>query len=197
MFQSRLDELKALLDRAEFTTRLGAIDADDALEMSYSMLSQLKEVRGRVFVIGNGGSAGLASHFCTDLMRTLGIGATTFSDSNILTCFANDFGYENVYKMPLERTLRPEDLLVSISSSGASPNIIEATRFAKSKRIATITLSGFEEDNPLRELGELNIWLGSHDYGLVESGHFFLLHTLIDSYSACRKKLQSFAKFID
>ncbi len=193
MFCERLDELKKLIDRCVYTTRLGEIDAGDALKMSHFLLEQVSKVGGIVYVIGNGGSAGIASHFCTDLLRTLGIAAATFSDSSILTCFANDFGYENVYKMPLERNLKTKDLLIAISSSGRSENIVTAAMLAKEKKVTTLTLSGFDSDNSLCKLGDLNFWLDSHDYGFVETGHFFLLHTIVDTFNTCKKKSNSSA----
>lgn len=194
MFCERLEELKELIEKCVYKTRLGEIEGDDALDMAHFLLEQVSRVGGIVYVIGNGGSAGIASHFCTDLLRTLDIAAATFSDSNVLTCFGNDFGYENVFKMPLMRNLKPNDLLVAISSSGKSANIVEAARLAKERKVTTITLSGFEDGNPLSKLGELNFWLNSHDYGLVETGHFFLLHTIVDTFKGCKKKSNSLAK---
>jgi D-sedoheptulose 7-phosphate isomerase len=193
MFSKRLDELVALIDQGLYSTHTKLIQADEALEMAHFLLQQVSKVEGIIYVIGNGGSAGIASHFCTDLLRTLEIPAATLSDPNILTCFANDFGYENVYKIPLMRNLKSRDLLVAISSSGKSPNIIEAAKVAREKKTPLLTLSGFSPLNPLRGLGDLNFYLDSSDYGLVESGHFFLLHTIIDT---CTKKpnIQSAAK---
>jgi len=188
MFNERLEELKDLIDRCIYSTRLGEIDATDALEMAHFLLEQVSKVDGIVYLIGNGGSAGIASHFCTDFLRTLGIAAATFSDATTLTCFGNDFGYENVYKMPLERNLKSNDLLIAISSSGKSENILAATKVAKEKKVTTITLSGFDSNNPLSKMGDLNFWLDSHDYGLVETGHFFLLHTIVDTFNVCKKK---------
>lgn len=185
MFKKRLNELTHVLDRCHYSTRNGVIEASKALEMFHFLLSQISKMGGIVYVIGNGGSAGIASHFCTDLLRTVGVSAATFSDSNILTCFANDFGYENVYKLPLSRNLRAHDLLVAISSSGTSKNILEAVSIANEKKASVVTLSGFDSDNPLRQVGDLNFWLNSHDYGLIETGHFFLLHTVVDT---CRIK---------
>jgi len=185
MFKQRLDELTEVLDRCVYSTQKETIKEQEALEMAQFLLNQVAKVEGIIYVIGNGGSAGIASHFCTDLLRTLQIGAATFSDSNIITCFANDFGYENVFKLPLMRNLRSQDLLVTISSSGQSPNIVEAAKMAKEKCVPVVTLTGFSTHNPLRRLGELNFWLDSHDYGLVETGHFFLLHTVIDT---CKTK---------
>lgn len=191
MFLERLEVLGRVLQACSYTSKDKAIEGSKALEMAHFLLGQVKQVRGIIYVIGNGGSSGIASHFCTDLLRTLELPAATFSDSNILTCFANDFGYENVYKLPLSRNLRGEDILVAISSSGRSANILEAVKLAQEKKIPIITLSGFAIDNPLRQMGDLNFWIDSSDYGLVEMGHFFLLHTLIDTYQTCQSQLKN------
>ena len=177
--------MSGVLDQCSYSTRTEAIDGDEALEMAHFLLYQVAKVEGIVYVVGNGGSAGIASHFCTDLLRTLEMASATLSDSNIITCFANDFGYENVYKLPLMRNLRSRDLLVAISSSGQSPNIVEAAQLAHERKVPVISFTGFSPHNPLRRLGDLNFWLDSHDYGLVETGHFFLLHTIVDT---CKTK---------
>lgn len=182
MFSKRFSELGKLIDSCHYSTQTTAISSNEALEMAHFLLHQVALVEGIVYVVGNGGSAGIASHFCTDLLKTLEIPAATFSDSNILTCFANDYGYENVYKLPLFRNLKSRDLLVAISSSGQSPNIVEAASVAREKKAPLITLSGFSASNPLRKLGNLNFFLNAKDYGLVETGHFFLLHTIVDTY---------------
>ena len=153
----------------------------------------MSKIEGIVYVIGNGGSAGIASHFCTDLLRTLKIASATLTDASALTCFANDFGFENVYKMPLQKNLKSHDLLVAISSSGKSQNIIEAVKLAKEKKTAVMSFSGFDPNNPLRKLGDLNFWLDSHDYGLVEMGHFFLLHTIVDTCKIRSESLKTSA----
>ena len=100
----------------------------------------------------------------------------------MMTCISNDHGYEEVFRKPLNTLLRKEDLLVVISSSGKSQNIINACATAIEKEVPLITLSGFRSDNPLRKLGDLNLYLEALDYGLVEMGHFFLMHTVIDSW---------------
>ena len=193
MFGHRLTALAEVIGKCVYSTQNTLINEDQAIDMALFLLQQVTKVGGIVYVIGNGGSAGIASHFCTDLLRTLEIAAATFSDSNILTCFANDFGYENVYKLPLLRNLRSQDLLVAISSSGKSVNIVEAVKVAKEMKIPSICLSGFSPDNPLRALGDLNFWLDSDDYGLVETGHFFLLHTIVDTCKTRSKNLMTSA----
>jgi D-sedoheptulose 7-phosphate isomerase len=140
----------------------------------------IQATKGIVYVIGNGGSAGIASHFANDLLKALHIPSQTLYDSNLMTCLSNDLGYEHVFSFPLEKLLKPNDLLVVISSSGKSPNILNATRVAIQRNVPLITLSGFLASNPLRSQGSLNFWIDRSDYGLVESAHFVILHSLID-----------------
>ena len=140
----------------------------------------IKKNNASVYIVGNGGSAGIASHFCIDLLNALGIATFTLVDSNVITCFSNDYGYENSFSKALEVLIRKNDLLVAISSSGQSPNILRSAAVAKKNCASVVTLSGFKENNPLSEMGDLNFWLDAKDYGLVETGHFFLLHTIID-----------------
>lgn len=204
MFEERLEQLKETVDRCECILhpkqpgRSEKIDSRRALEIVHFLFNQAMRVEGMVYAIGNGGSSGIASHFCTDLLRTLEMSATTISDANILTCFANDFGYENVYRIPLMRNLKGKDVLVAISSSGKSKNILRAVEVAQEKKTPIITLSGFDRENPLRQLGDLNFWIDSFDYGLVETAHFFILHTIVDTLNThittrnlCQKKSES------
>ena len=183
--------MTAALEGCVFSTHTQTIEQQEALEMAHFLLYQVTKVEGIVYVIGNGGSAAIASHFCTDLLRTLEMGAATISDASTLTCFANDFGYENVYKTPLMRNLRTKDLLVAISSSGQSPNILAAANFAHERKVPVISFTGFSPLNPLRQLGDLNFWIDSCDYGLIETGHFFLLHTIVDTCKPSRVKSES------
>ncbi|WP_316355818.1 SIS domain-containing protein [Candidatus Neptunichlamydia sp. REUL1] len=183
MFSKRFDQLNEVISKCEFSSPGRVLSKEQALQIFHAFLLQTQEKDGTVFVIGNGGSAGIASHFAIDLLNALKIPAQTLYDSNVMTCISNDFGYEQVFSRPLDLLLRPNDLLVCISSSGNSQNILNGTAIAKSKDIPIITLSGFEPHNPLRAQGGLNFYLPIVDYGLVEMGHFFLLHTIIDSWS--------------
>lgn len=175
-----MEELAHLVARCQYTTSIESIDHSLALHMTASALLQTREKGGIVYVIGNGGSAGIASHFHTDLMKTLEIPAMTLFDSNLTTCVSNDFGYEHVFSMPLKTLLREDDLLIALSSSGQSRNILNAVKVAQNKNTQVITFSGFLANNPLRNAGNLNYFLDAQEYGLVEMGHFFLLHTLVD-----------------
>lgn len=183
MFTKRFEELAETINQCVYSTADREISQEGALQLFHSFLLQTKANDGTVFVIGNGGSAGIASHFSIDLLNALQIPAQTLYDSNIMTCISNDYGYEQVFSRPLNLLLKETDLLVCISSSGNSENILNGGAVAKAKEVPLITLSGFEPHNPLRHLGDLNFYLPIIDYGLVEMGHFFLLHTIIDSWN--------------
>ena len=180
MFSKRLSDLNAAIASCVYSDQERILTEDDALQLFYRMMAETVAKQGIIYVIGNGGSAGIASHFSNDLMKALQIPSQTLYDSNLMTCLANDLGYENVFSYPLERLIKSNDLLVAISSSGQSPNILKAVDAAQAKSAAVITLSGFKADNSFRKQGNLNFWIDRRDYGLVETAHFFLLHTVID-----------------
>lgn len=184
MFTTRYLELQETLTHCEYTHPEGILEESDALQIVHKYLKDVHKDKGIVYVVGNGGSASIASHFSIDLLNALHIRSMTLFDCSKLTCFSNDYGYENVFSKPLTHLLSKEDLLVAISSSGASENILRSASVAQGKKCRVITLSGFSSNNPLRQLGDLNFWLDSSDYGLVETGHFFLLHTIIDTWKS-------------
>lgn len=153
---------------------------DDGVGRISRILRDTHRAAGNVYLIGNGGSAAVASHIANDLCNVAALRAMSLLDHTALTCFANDYGYENVYSQRLERVARPRDVLIAISSSGQSPNIVRAAEAMRRLGGIVISLTGFEAANPLRGLGEVNLWIDSNDYGLVEVGHLFMLHHLVD-----------------
>lgn len=196
MFQARLKQITACVQECMVTSLDGDLTGDQALERAHELLRQTKRQGGIVYVIGNGGSAGIASHFCNDLMKNLQIPSQTLYDANLMTCLANDVGYENVFSYSLQRLLKPHDLLVAVSSSGKSSNILNAVYVARARHTLVMTLSGFAETNPLRALGQLNFWIDCPDYGIVESAHFFILHTIVDSWNQQGTNYASIARSI-
>jgi D-sedoheptulose 7-phosphate isomerase len=182
MFLQRFKELQKVVENCEYSTKKTIIPESKAIRLFHSLLLNVKNDQGIAYLIGNGGSAGIASHFAVDFLNACKIPSSTLYDSNVLTCLSNDYGYENVFSRQLEILMTEKDLLVAISSSGKSSNIIKAVNVAQKKNCQIITLSGFSSKNPLKELGDLNFWLGVSDYGLVETGHFFLLHTVVDDW---------------
>lgn len=177
----RLNLFNDVLSATAFTNSDGvAQDTDVSLNIIVEKLLEVYSSNSHVYVIGNGGSAGIASHMAIDLLNMAKIKAHTLYDLSSLTCVANDYGYENVFSKPLDILLNEGDILIAISSSGASLNILNAVNEAQKKGVYILTLSGFSSDNPLRKFGTQNIWLDSHDYGMVEIGHAFVLHNIAD-----------------
>jgi len=135
----------------------------------------------KVIFIGNEGSASIASHLTIDFLKNANIPAVSFNDSSLLTCIGNDLGYEYVFQKPIEMLSKKMDILFSISSSGRSKNILNATKKAKEKGCFIITLSGFDRDNPLRRLGDINFYVPSNFYGYVEIIHLVICHCIVDT----------------
>lgn len=138
--------------------------------------------RKRVFFVGNGGSNAISSHMVEDYAKIGRFQAFTFSDSALITCFSNDYGYENAIKEWLELYFEEGDLLIAISSSGNSANILNAAAKAKEKGGDVLTLSGFKSDNKLRNIGDVNFYLEVENYGIIESFHQIILHVMLDEY---------------
>jgi len=182
-FTTRLSDLVRCLKKCSYATHEKTLNEFQALNHAQTLIQNCSDENGIVYVIGNGGSAGIASHFCNDLMKALQVASQTLYDTNLMTCLSNDLGYEEVFSYPLKKLLKPNDLLVAISSSGQSENILRAADVALERNIAVITLSGFASDNPLRKAGQMNFWIDERDYGLVEMAHFFLLHSIIDTWN--------------
>jgi D-sedoheptulose 7-phosphate isomerase len=134
----------------------------------------------KVMFIGNGGSAGIASHMAIDFSKNGDLSAIALNDAAALTCFANDYGYDLVFAKQIDRHARAGDVLVAVSSSGRSPSILNAVDAARSVSCTVLTFSGFEEDNPLRSAGDLNFYVRSDRYGLIEVAHLSLCHAILD-----------------
>ena len=128
-----------------------------------------------------------------DFWKNGGVRAIAFNDSSLLTCISNDYGYEHVFEKPVEMFVDPSDVLIAISSSGKSANILKAVEVAKSKGCFIITLSGFEANNPLRQQGHLNFYVPSKAYGFVEISHLIICHLFADRLCA---ESQLLARFI-
>lgn len=158
------------------------MDLEFAIVQVMDYLRELRNGNHKLYIIGNGGSAAIASHALVDFVNVAKIQAQVFHENSLITCMANDYGYENVYSRVLSTFIHPKDMLIAISSSGKSANICNAAKVAKEKGAKVATLTGFSENNPLRKLGDFNFWLNSEDYGYVEVGHQFILHNISDRF---------------
>lgn len=182
---NRTQQFAALLGSCEITGRDGSsLGTEPGMTAALQILSQMRGNNGSVYVIGNGGSAAVASHAVIDLVNVAKLRAFTLHEPSVLTCIVNDYGYENAYSRLLAHMARPGDVLIAISSSGRSMNIRNAAEQVVNNGGSVITFSGFLHDNPLRSMGDVNIWLDASDYGLVEVGHQFILHNMSDRFGA-------------
>jgi len=144
------------------------------------ILKQIKKDKKKVILVGNGGSAAMASHVSVDLTKMCGIRTLNFNEADLLTCFSNDYGYENWVQKAISFNADKGDMLICISSSGNSKNIINGAKFAKKIGCKVITLTGFDKKNKVRKIGDVNLWLDSKNYNIVEMTHHIWLLTIVD-----------------
>jgi D-sedoheptulose 7-phosphate isomerase len=149
-------------------------------------LKQIKKKKKKVILVGNGGSAAMASHVSVDLTKICKIRAVNFNEADLLTCFSNDYGYENWVQKALSFYADKGDLLICISSSGQSKNIINGAKFAKKIGCKVVTLTGFDKKNKVRKIGHVNLWLNSKNYNLVEMTHHIWLLSIVDFIAKAR-----------
>ena len=146
----------------------------------YNLILKIKKNKKKLIIAGNGGSAAIASHFSVDITKNAKVRCVNFNESDLITCFSNDYGYENWVKKAIEFYSDRGDLVILISSSGKSLNMINAAKFCRKKRNKLITFTGFDTKNSLRKLGDINFWINSKNYNIVENSHQYWLLTLVD-----------------
>lgn len=156
---------------------------DDGIRALLQIFLAVKESGKRVFFAGNGGSAAIAIHMTADYLKNGGMVTCSLYDSAVMTCLGNDFAYEEVFAKQIEIKAEEGDLLVAVSSSGNSANIIRALQAAKEKKAKTVTFTGFGKDNRAKQLGDFNIYVPVSEYGIVESVHNLILQHVVDCLS--------------
>lgn len=156
------------------------IDISTGLKDAINLIEKADDKGNKVIFIGNGGSATIASHQAIDFWKNGRIKAVSFNDSAQLTCLSNDFGYKYVFEKPISFFAKKGDILIAISSSGKSENILRGVKAAIARKCNVITMSGFKETNPLRKMGHLNFYVPSPSYGFVEITHLALCHSILD-----------------
>ncbi len=174
-------QLSSLLLNVEVTDGDGLkLSLDEGSSRAVTMILSTKANSGKVMAIGNGGSAATASHIQNDLCQRVGLRAMSITPTPLLTAIANDYGYEFIFERTLALWGDPGDLLVALSCSGQSENILRGVKSAVKRGCKIVTLSGFKPDNALRRLGNLNFYVASMEYGYVESAHSVITHFLTD-----------------
>jgi D-sedoheptulose 7-phosphate isomerase len=155
-------------------------DVRESLIRLKELLAATRAKDRKAIIVGNGGSAAIASHCALDFTKQAGVRCISFNQPDLITCFANDYGYEHWVQKALESYADEGDTLVLVSSSGKSPNMLNAARFAASRGLTVVTFTGFAEDNPLKQLGQLNFWVNSRAYNIVETTHQIWLLAVCD-----------------
>lgn len=153
---------------------------DEGIRVLVDTFSRHKMKHSQLFFIGNGGSSAIASHMTADFMKNGGMNTYSLYDNAVTTCMGNDYGYEYIFSRPIEFLVREDDLLVAISSSGNSQNIINAIEIARKKKAEIITFTGFELENNVKKMGDLNVYVPCKKYGIVESIHNLILQQIVD-----------------
>lgn len=157
------------------------------LKLLEKKILSCKKKNKKVLIFGNGGSASIASHFSIDLTNVAKVRCQSFSDPSLITCLSNDHGYENWIKKTIEHYADNGDVLILISSSGMSKNIIKAASQTSKKFDFISTFSGFSSNNSLKKMGDLSFWVNSKVYNLIENTHQIWLLSIVDSIANSKK----------
>ncbi len=164
--------LKDLIDIDSFN--------DDLINVKDILKSTHQEGK-KTMIFGNGGSAAIASHFSVDLTKNARVRCTNYNESDLLTCFSNDYGYEHWVSKAIEFYGDQGDAVILISAGGNSLNMVNGAKKAKEKKLRKIiTFTGNEKNNKLNNLGDINFWINSKAYNHIENMHQILLLSLVD-----------------
>ena len=159
-------------------------DLDTSLiDESVSLINNCKKNGGKVYIVGNGGSSSIASHVSVDFVKVAAVPSDTFNNANLITCFSNDYGHDNWVSEAVKAYTNKNDLIILISSSGTSKNIVNAAKYCNQYNISLITLSGFSNNNPLSQLGKINIHINSESYNFIEMSHHIILLAIVDIFA--------------
>jgi D-sedoheptulose 7-phosphate isomerase len=178
-----LDAMKRALDAVKATGLNGEpFDLNLAFSKACDLAAGLKSSGGVLYIIGNGGSAMMASHMAVDFCKNAGVRSLAFNDPAFLTAIGNDTSYAQIFEMPLLALGKPGDALATVSSSGNSPNVVAAIKAARKIGMSVVTFSGMSPENQSRRAGDINFWVPSKTYGVAESIHAILLHCWLDQF---------------
>jgi D-sedoheptulose 7-phosphate isomerase len=153
------------------------------IEHSVSLINNCYKNGGKVYIVGNGGSSSIASHVSVDLAKVAKIPSDTFNNANLITCFANDYGHDNWVTEAAKAYIKKNDIIILISSSGASKNIVNAAKYCKENCTPLITLSGFYMNNPLSKLGNINFYVKSKNYNYIEMSHHIIPLSIVNIFT--------------
>lgn len=183
MYREYINTLVNTVNQVSLISKDGLVlnEYEEVIKKLVEFFTEIKQNGKYVFFIGNGGSAAIAGHMTADFMKNGGMKTYSLYDNSVTTCMGNDYGYEFVFSRPLDMLMNSGDLLVAISSSGNSENIVNAVKTARKKGGKVITFSGFKEDNRIKGMGDINLYVPMEHYGIVESIHNLILQHVVDA----------------
>ena len=153
------------------------------INASVNLIDNTIKNKNKIYIVGNGGSSSIASHVSVDFTKVAKINCSTFNNANLITCFANDYKYENWVVEAIKAYSLEQDLFILISSSGTSKNIVNAAEYCKQRKMNLITLSGFKKNNPLSQRGNINFYVESKEYNFIEMTHHIILLSIVDIFA--------------
>lgn len=175
------DTLARTIRDVEVTNAAGKpMSTDTAFAQISKSAHAAHDAGKKIMFIGNGGSAGIASHLAIDFTKNGKLRSLSFNDPSALTALGNDLGYENVFAKQIEYHATPGDIVIAISSSGKSLNILAGVAAARQRGCEIVTFSGFRDDNDLRKAGDVNFYVRAMEYGFVEVAHLSICHAILD-----------------
>ena len=164
------------------------LEISDRLQVIKRLFESTHKSGNKIIFVGNGGSAAMASHCSVDLSKNAGIRSINFNEADLITCLANDRGFENWVTEALKLYADKGDVVVLISSSGKSDNMINAAKYCNQNFLTLVTVTGMDKRNPLKSQNDkgsytdsdLNLWVNSKAYNLIEMVHHFWLLCICD-----------------
>lgn len=186
MFLERFRELSSIIHNCTFTNIIEQIPEQEALEFASQLIQEIKDCRKKIYLMGNKGCASIASYVSAELIHNFEIPAICLFDSPL--AFSKSVQEKDLFSQPCKVHLTPHDLLIVISCSGKSKNLISSIEVAKEKKAKIITFTGFSPTNPIRFLGDLNFWFECNDYTLVEMAHMFYLQSILKNLKANKEE---------
>ena len=176
-WKENVGKLSSALTELQITdSKKNTVEHNNAFNDLVKEVIELRENARTMYFIGNGASASMSSHMSADFGKNARIHTETFTDLALITAMANDISYDEVFSIPLKFRAKENDMLVAISSSGKSPNILNAIKIAQDCNMRIVTLSGMQETNPLRQSGHYNFYINATEYGDIETSHAAILH---------------------
>lgn len=177
-----LNSLQHVLQKTEIRVKKldFVLNYEDGMDKLVNIFYEKKKDNKSIAFIGNGGSAAIAIHMTSDFLKNGKMKTLSLYNPATLTCLGNDYSYEEVFSKQVENIMRSGDMLIAISSSGRSPNIIKAVDAAHDKDVVVMSFTGFDDSNTVRLNSDISIYLPCHKYGIVESIHNLMLQEIVD-----------------